>query len=336
MSARILLPRTVADEDPIMKRKRHWYRGHRLIQDDISSSRRVHHLLPPSSPLTNRKRTRKQLVAQLRHNFWLIPSSSRPFHRHLGCISPSNWPITRHPNMSTTRNAHAGPSTYVPRRIEDVAQEEKGEEELELEEVLFGRKRRRATATATAVAEEMDNEDEAPAFFYDGMGDIGGVGDLGAEDAEEGSEKQVSLSYFIKASLIPPQLFYMDSSVPNLAADAESSSESESEAEDGTRRQKATRRQSAASDSDSDSDSESAASSHDSRESASDNEQEEEDASPFQGGPTKRTALWHDPADDAVRVDLAADTRLRKLARGKTGREAVVGGKSLENKLREQ
>lgn len=234
--------------------------------------------------------------------------------------------------MSATRNAHAGPSTYVPRRIEDVAQEEKGEEELELEEVLFGRKRRRATATA--VAEEIDDEHEAPAFFYDGMGDISGAGNLGAVDADEGSEKQVSLSYFIKAFLIPSQLFYMDSSVPNLAADADSSSESESEAEDGARRQKPTRQQSASSDSDSDS--ESAASSHDLRDSASDNEEEGEDASPFQRGATKRTALWHDPADDSIRVDLAADTRLRKLARGKTGREAVVGGKSLENKLREQ
>ena len=124
----------------------------------------------------------------------------------------------------------------------------------------------------------------------------------------------------------------MDSAVPNLAADAESSSESESEAEDGVRRQKSSRRHSETSDSDS----ESSASSHESRDSVSDRKDEDEDASPFQGGATKRTALWHDPADDAIRVDLAADTRLRKLARGKTGREAVVGGKSLENKLREQ
>lgn len=125
----------------------------------------------------------------------------------------------------------------------------------------------------------------------------------------------------------------MDSSAPDLARDGDSSSESESEAEDGTRRQKPIHRQSDTSGSET----ESVASSDESRDSASEDEDEDdEDDSPFPAGATKRAALWHDPADDAIRVDLAADTRLRKLARGKTGRDAVVGGKGLESKLREQ
>jgi U3 small nucleolar RNA-associated protein 18 len=125
----------------------------------------------------------------------------------------------------------------------------------------------------------------------------------------------------------------MDSSVPNHVVDADSSSESESEAEDGTRRQKPVRRSSDTSASDA----ESSASDDESRDSeSSSSEDEEDEESPFPTGATKRAALWHDPADDAIRVDLAADTRLRKLARGKTGREAVVGGKGLESKLREQ
>jgi hypothetical protein len=92
--------------------------------------------------------------------------------------------------MSTNRNAHAGPSTYVARRIEDVTQEEKGEEESDLEEVLFGRKRRRAVGSA--VAEKQESEDEEPAFFYDGMGDEDV--EIGNGESEDGSEKQVRRS----------------------------------------------------------------------------------------------------------------------------------------------
>jgi hypothetical protein len=92
--------------------------------------------------------------------------------------------------MSTSRNAQAGPSTYVARRIEDVGQEEKGEEELDLEEVLFGRKRRRAVGSA--VEEKQTEDEEEPAFFYDGMGDEDV--ELGNEESEDGSEKQVRRS----------------------------------------------------------------------------------------------------------------------------------------------
>lgn len=110
--------------------------------------------------------------------------------------------------MSSNRNAHAGPSTHVARRIEDVAQEEKGEDELELEEALFGRKRRRAT-TAKVVAEVEGDDDEAPAFFYDGMGD-GRDEDVDVdEDADEGPEKQASrLPYFASVANAFAALLY--------------------------------------------------------------------------------------------------------------------------------
>lgn len=136
------------------------------------------------------------------------------------------------------------------------------------------------------------------------------------------------------------QLFFMDSSLP--AGDA-SSSESESEAEDGTRRQPKKSHYnrlgrsddetsgSEASGSDSESEEES-----DDDESASSRSSVRNPFAPGAGKAKKPTALWHDPADDQIRVDLAADRRLRKLADGKTGDAAVVGGKGLESKLREQ
>jgi U3 small nucleolar RNA-associated protein 18 len=146
------------------------------------------------------------------------------------------------------------------------------------------------------------------------------------------------------------QLFFVDTSLPNQRIAGESSSESESEAEDGVRRKP---RRNAVFNADGQSDDE-----EDSEESGS--EQAEEEATDYEsddssGSGSSRSStvnpfaknagskasqtkqvLWHDPADDQVRVDLAADNRLRKLAKGKTGKEAVVGGKGLESKLREQ
>lgn len=93
-------------------------------------------------------------------------------------------------------NAHAGPSTYQPRRIEDIADEEKGEDELELEEVLFGRKRKRVASAqdeAGSVVEE--EEEDAPAFFYDELGNV----DMDDGEADD-SDKQVS-SLFISPRL---------------------------------------------------------------------------------------------------------------------------------------
>ena len=46
-------------------------------------------------------------------------------------------------------------------------------------------------------------------------------------------------------------------------------------------------------------------------------------------------ALWTDPADEMISVDLIKDRRMRKLARGK-GKEGVVDGRELEQRLREQ
>ncbi|KAI5450506.1 hypothetical protein NCC49_002963 [Naganishia albida] len=84
-------------------------------------------------------------------------------------------------------NAHAGPSTYRTLRIEDIPDAEKGEDELELEEVLFGKKRKRVTEREENGASVMDELEEAPAFFYDG-------GDADMDDAAEDAEKQASLS----------------------------------------------------------------------------------------------------------------------------------------------
>lgn len=49
----------------------------------------------------------------------------------------------------------------------------------------------------------------------------------------------------------------------------------------------------------------------------------------------KKEQLWHDPADDTVSVSLKSSKRMRKLARGKGGKDRVNGG-ALQSKLREQ
>lgn len=48
----------------------------------------------------------------------------------------------------------------------------------------------------------------------------------------------------------------------------------------------------------------------------------------------QRKAIWHDPADDLVTVNLEDDRRLRKLARGVNG--SVVKGKEFQKRLRQQ
>ena len=51
----------------------------------------------------------------------------------------------------------------------------------------------------------------------------------------------------------------------------------------------------------------------------------------------EREALWTDPADEVVSVDLLKDKRMRKLARGKNGdADGVVTGVELSKRLREQ
>lgn len=54
-----------------------------------------------------------------------------------------------------------------------------------------------------------------------------------------------------------------------------------------------------------------------------------------------KAPLWTDPADEAARVDMEGDRRMRKLARGQRGQKGVgadgkVDGKELQRRLREQ
>lgn len=48
----------------------------------------------------------------------------------------------------------------------------------------------------------------------------------------------------------------------------------------------------------------------------------------------KKRAIWHDPSDDLISVDLESDNRLKKLARGKKG--TTVNGEELMKRLRKQ
>lgn len=52
-------------------------------------------------------------------------------------------------------------------------------------------------------------------------------------------------------------------------------------------------------------------------------------------GKKNKTAVWSDPADTVLRVDLEDEKRLKKLARGKEG-STKVSGVELEKRLREQ
>lgn len=61
------------------------------------------------------------------------------------------------------------------------------------------------------------------------------------------------------------------------------------------------------------------------------NEDEEERKSGDKG---KGKAVWHDPSDDLISVDLEKDNRLKKLARGKKG--STVNGLELMKRLRKQ
>lgn len=48
----------------------------------------------------------------------------------------------------------------------------------------------------------------------------------------------------------------------------------------------------------------------------------------------KKRAIWHDPSDDVISVDLESDNRLKKLARGTKG--TTVNGEELMKRLRKQ
>ena len=50
--------------------------------------------------------------------------------------------------------------------------------------------------------------------------------------------------------------------------------------------------------------------------------------------PKAEESLWHDPADDVLRVSLCDNKRLRKLR--KTAQEDVVHGAEYEQRLRQQ
>lgn len=88
----------------------------------------------------------------------------------------------------TGPNAHAGPSTYQPRRIEDVDDEEKGEDELDLEEALFGRKRKRVGAN--------QNQGDGAAF---GISSMPGVSFGNGTDEDEDSEDEEDGMAFLDA-----------------------------------------------------------------------------------------------------------------------------------------
>jgi U3 small nucleolar RNA-associated protein 18 len=63
--------------------------------------------------------------------------------------------------------------------------------------------------------------------------------------------------------------------------------------------------------------------------------EEEEESKIDANGKGKGKAVWQDPSDELLSVDMEGDRRLKKLARGK-GKKGVVNGQELQLKLKEQ
>lgn len=214
-------------------------------------------------------------------------------------------------------------------------QRQKDEEELELEERLFGTKKRRIGDVAANAAPKAAHEDE----MMDGMDD----GDLFMIDA-------------------PTMDVDVDGSEAEFESDAEgdvSVDEDEDEIEvagqERVRRQAAMANESGAEESEIDYEASSAPGSEDDSEEEDDIEfandsdvdiqlpEDQYDYAEYQKDEAERKAkvaerkcVWHDPADDMIGVDLAEVRRLKKLARGKREGEGQIGGTELASRLREQ
>ena len=210
--------------------------------------------------------------------------------------------------------------------------QEKNEEELELEAVLFGKKRKPVSAAhgkgkgvernrpgmTTAITNEDESSDEEMAEMED-------------KDVSYGKPMRGGGVYVLKRVYLLPQLFVLDDmpGISTSAAYADSSSEEESDQDDSNVDEGESDEDSAMSRSER---AGSSASSSSSSSSISQNISPDTGTAPS----TRKKALWHDPADELVSVTLADDKRLRKLARGKEGQDSKVQGKDLEKKLRGQ
>lgn len=228
------------------------------------------------------------------------------------------------------------------------AQKSKDEEELALEERLFGTKKRRIgdgpsvqdVRAAAAEDEAMDGMHDGELFVIDaptldvGEGesdvefesDAGDVSVDGDED-DDGDNEDVDVEGQERAggalegqSDEESEIDYEASSASDSEdeADLESGAESESESDEADE-----------ADNDNDVDIQLPTDQYDYA------EHQKHDAE-RKAKVTERRCVWHDPADDLIGVDLSEVRRLKKLARGKREGEGQVGGKELALRLREQ
>ncbi|WVQ77938.1 hypothetical protein IAT38_000018 [Cryptococcus sp. DSM 104549] len=230
---------------------------------------------------------------------------------------------------SKKRQARVSEPDPAP-RVEVVHDWKKDDQELDLEEALFGRVKKRAKAV-----KDVQEDEES------GMSDV--------EDTD---------LFTVDAPLAPQFQLDLDGELDGLAGGEED--ESDDESASGSASGSGSR--SGSSDDDSDDENEFRAFSQspapaDLSAPTADPSSLEEDTGPNRPTITlpddiidlaeverqrrkekAKKALWHDPADDLVGVDMSENRRLRKIDRGK--RKAVegemIGGVELQSRLREQ
>nr|ODN75698.1 U3 small nucleolar RNA-associated protein 18 [Cryptococcus depauperatus CBS 7841] len=187
---------------------------------------------------------------------------------------------------------------------------EKDEEELELEEALFGRSKKRVKVTA---------HDDS----QDGMSDVDDS-DLFVVDAPLASQFQVDL----KGDTLPGETFESDSE-----SDSDTSQTSEGMNEFRADSSSASSDNNGHVDSDDEEYGKNRPTIH-----VPEDIIDLDEISRQESSRNKKKPIWHDPADELVGVDISESRRLKKIERGKRKLNAseVVVGKDLERRLREQ
>lgn len=249
-------------------------------------------------------------------------------------ISNSNRRRTQ-PESSSSRMIEED----IPARLAKMQDDrEKDDEELDLEASLFGKKRKRAgrgsrgSGKGKAKAEEEVEEIEGgmPGVFWEDTGDAGGSSGGNADEVSCPASCPCACIWEAHNWSLLGQMFYEDAP---LAVDREEESEidfeQDLEADSDDLNSEQDDDQDSGSESDSDSD---------------DDADPETPATPglsWLSNPSSskasKKALWSDPSDNKVSVDMSTDNRLRKLVRTNApGTGSTVDGQGLESKLREQ
>ncbi|RXK39981.1 hypothetical protein M231_02776 [Tremella mesenterica] len=239
---------------------------------------------------------------------------------------------------------------------------EKGQEELDLEERLFGRRRKKARVGAGLSVEDDEGEGmkemmDEELFMVDAP-----LADLPSDDESEAHDVSARFTKNINRNSQEEDGDDHENSVSGSSGDRNDFESNDDDQDESGFEESDLNDSDPASRSEENSD-EDTSQSEDEHDHSNDElsssrlakhkqtpqeEEEEEDAyiipAPnvtdfselieVEDGEKRKKKLWRDPADDAILVDLDSDKRLRKLGRGKGG--GKVNGVELERRLRQQ